>query len=250
MLSDREWDERYRQQAGWTAALREHIYRHIGLSSGQRVLEVGCGTGAVTAHLVQKYPVRIFGLDHNSGFLSLAQEEQPSAGFVCADALNIPFASGAFDVTLSHMFLLWMQEPRLALAEMRRVTRAGGWVLALAEPVYGGRIDYPQELDDLGRLQAAALRSQGANPERGRELAHLLIDAGLVHVEAGVLGGQFTAAQSMQGFAQEWRVIQADLEGQADAVELERYRRLDEAARRKGERILFVPTFYAIGQVP
>ena len=250
MLSDRQWDERYRQQAGWTAALREHIYRRIGLSPGQRVLEVGCGTGAVTAHLVLKYPVHVFGLDHNAGFLSLARGEQPGAGFVCADALNIPFAGGAFDVTLSHMFLLWMREPRRALAEMRRVTRAGGWVLALAEPDYGGRIDYPQDLAVLGRLQAAALRRQGANPERGRELAHLFIDAGLIQVETGLLGGQFAAEQSMQGFAQEWQVIQADLAGQADAPELERYRCLDEASRRKGERILFVPTFYAVGQVP
>ena len=160
MLSDRQWDERYRQQAGWTSALREHIYRRIGLASGQRVLEVGCGTGAVTAHLVQNTPVRVFGLDHNAGFLSLAREEQPGAGFICADALNIPFSSGAFDVTLSHMFLLWMREPQRALAEMRRVTRAGGWVLALAEPDYGGRIDYPQELAALGRLQAGALRAR------------------------------------------------------------------------------------------
>ena len=100
-------------------------------------------------------------------------------------------------------------------------------------------------------LQAAALRSQGADPERGRELAHLFIDAGLIQVEAGLLGGQFTAVQSMQGFEQEWRVIQADLEGQADAPELEKFRRLDEAPRKKGERILSPsPTFYAVGQVP
>jgi SAM-dependent methyltransferase len=250
MLSDRQWDERYRQQAGWTQALREHIFQSIGLTPGQRVLEVGCGTGAVTAHLVQKYPVHVFGLDHNAGFLSLAREEQPGVGFVCADALNIPFRSRSFDVTLSHMFLLWMSEPQGALAEMRRVTRAGGWLLALAEPDYRGRIDYPQGLEDLGRLQAGALRRQGANPDRGRELAHLFIEAGLVQVKSGLLGGQFTAAQAMQGFEEEWQVIQADLEGQDDPAVMDGLRRLDEAARRKGERILFVPTFYAIGKVP
>lgn len=249
MLSDRQWNERYRQQAGWTQALREHLYQQIGLTAGQRVLEVGCGTGAITSHLGRFSPVRAFGLDHNAGFLSLAREEQPGVGFVCADALHIPHPNAAFYVTLSHLFLLWMAEPQRALAEMRRVTRPGGWVLALAEPDYGGRIDYPPRLAELGRLQAAALRRQGADPIRGRELAHLFIEAGFIQVEAGLLGGRFAVAQSLQGFEQEWQVIQADLEGQVSLTDLEELRRLDEAARRKGERILFVPTFYAIGQV-
>ncbi len=247
MLSDREWDARYRQQAGWTRALREHLYRQIGLGPGQRALEVGCGTGAVSSHLAQFCSVQVFGLDLDPGYLSIANE----GGTCClrADALHIPCADGAFDATLAHMFLLWVAAPGLALAEMRRVTRPGGWVLALAEPDYGGRIDYPAALARLGALQRESLREQGADPEMGRKLAHLFLAAGLKKVEAGLLGGQFRAAGSLQGFEQEWQMLQADLVGAAQAGELAELRSMDEAARRKGERILFVPTFYAIGQV-
>ena len=74
---------------------------------------------------------------------------------------------------------------------MKRVTRPGGTVAALAEPDYGGRIDFPDSLGELGQWQAFALGSQGANPNVGRRLMAEFIAADLDSVESGLMGGQW-----------------------------------------------------------
>jgi hypothetical protein len=120
-------------------------------------------------------------------------------------------------------------------------------VIALAEPDYGGRIDYPEELVELGRRQEAALRNQGADPRMGRTLAEVFHRTGLQDIEAGVLGGQWKGKPSRQEWELEWDVLQSDL---GMGQNLDRLRFLDWDARERGERILFVPTFYALGRVP
>ena len=64
-------------------------------------------------------------------------------------------------------------------------------MLACAEPDYGGRIDYPDELSEIGRLQMMSLARQGANPQVGRKLKAILREAGIREVEVGILGGQW-----------------------------------------------------------
>jgi SAM-dependent methyltransferase len=248
MLTPLAWHRRYLQQAGWTAALRRHLYERIGLQAGQRTLEVGCGTGAVTVDLAAGMGVSSFGLDLLPEYLQVARRADPLTRFVRADAYAIPFPPGAFDAILSHMFLLWIANPAALLQEITRVLLPGGWVLALAEPDYGGRIDFPTELSELGRFQSEALSRQGAFPQRGRELAGLFMTAGLEEVESGLLGGQWQAGQAMQGFEDEWQVLRSDLGGTVDASRLEMLYDRDRQARQEGSRILFVPTFYAIGR--
>jgi hypothetical protein len=132
---------------------------------------------------------------------------------------------------------------------MARVTRPGCAVLVLAEPDYGGRIDSPAELTILGKLQTEALRRQGADPETGRKLASLLRDAGLKDIEIGVLGGQWRGNTSVNNWQSEWEILANDLQDLLSAQELARLRVKDITARQSGERILFVPTFYAWGRV-
>lgn len=250
MLSPEIWHRRYQQQAGWTAALRSHLFNLVGLTEGGRTLEVGCGTGAVTADLAHRYPVSSFGVDWNHEFLRVAADQDPLTRYACADAHVLPFADTVFDVVLTHMFFLWIPEPDIVMTEILRALRPSGWVLALAEPDYGGRIDYPKELEELGRLQAKALSRQGTFPQRGRELASLFLRAGLTNVESGVLGGQWRSTEVLDGFEEEWQVLRADLESTVPAEDLIRFYAADRRARQAGERILYVPTWYAIGQKP
>lgn len=250
MLSPEIWHRRYQQQAGWTAALRSHLFDLAGLDRGGRSLEVGCGTGAVTADLARRNPVSSFGVDWNHEFLRLAAEQDPLTRYACADAHFLPFSGAGFDAIFAHMFFLWIAEPENVVAEILRTLRPGGWVLALAEPDYGGRIDFPSELEELGRLQTEALSRQGAFPRRGRELPSLFLRAGLTRVESGVLGGQWRSAEALEGFEEEWQVLRADLEGTVPAAELARFYEADRRARQAGERILYVPTWYALGQKP
>lgn len=251
MLSDQDWHARFVQQAGWTRPIRRHLTQRLGLGPGARILEVGSGTGAVSSDLASSTGAAVFGLDIQHAFCAFASREDSASRYLTADALAIPFPSGMFDIAVSHFFMMWMRDPAAALREMRRVVRQGGWLLALAEPDYGGQIHYPKELDKLGRQQALSLERQGANPYLGRQLASLFLDAGLVQVESGLIGGEWQAAPGdADSLDKEWRMIEHDLGAWVAPEVLERYRRIDEAASRHGERILFVPTFYAIGQIP
>lgn len=243
-----EWHARFEQQAAWTEQVRGYLLGRMHLSAGERVLEVGCGTGAITARLNQATAGTIYGLDINTTFLRLAQRSDPETRFCAGDALRLPFASGSLAAAACHFVLLWLPDPGAALREMARVTRRGGAVAAFAEPDYGGRIDYPPALAELGQMQSAALRRQGAEPEMGRRLAGLFHEAGLTSVETGLLGGQWQGPPSPEQQESEWETLAADLEGQVAPERMAELRRVDAAAWAGGERVLFVPTFYAVGR--
>ncbi len=248
-LSLEAWHARFCQQAGWTRDLRQYLYGRAGLSEARRVLEVGCGTGVIAADLAACSSAAVHGLDLSLRHLRFARRQGIAAQFACGEASALPYATGVFDLTCCHFLLLWVSRPEAALAQMRRVTRKGGVVLALAEPDYGGRIDYPSELAPLGQWQRDALKRQGADPEIGRKLGALLRRAGLQAVETGLLGGQWGPAPSSEARTSEWAVLQADL-GPTVALEtLQHLQSLDDAAWQRGERVLFVPTFYAWGRV-
>jgi len=243
-----DWHARFTQQARWTEGVRRYLFEGAGLSAGQRVLEVGCGTGAVLAGLASA-DCRLHGLDLDGEFLLQAGQNAPAAALAQGDAHRLPYADASFDVACCHFLLLWVSEPAQVVSEMRRVVRPGGWVLALAEPDYGGRVDYPEALIQLGMLQEAALRRQGAETRLGRRLGTLFHAAGLTDVETGVLGGQWRGTPSLEEQAQEWAVLEADLGPEVAPAELARLRQIDEQAWARGERVLFVPTFYAVGRM-
>jgi beta-lactamase superfamily II metal-dependent hydrolase len=93
-----------------------------------------------------------------------------------------------------------------------------------------------------------ALKEQGANPYMGRELQSLFSVAGLSEIEVGVLGGQWTSKQTEKDSDLEWEVIQADLGQKTEFLKsAAKLQALDQTSRKNQQRILFVPTFYAIG---
>ena len=253
-LSLLDWYNRFKQQARWTQDLRRYLYERAGLSAGQRLLDVGCGTGALLPELLaQTKGARsgsVHGLDIDWQRLSMAAGYVSQVHFLVGDAHYLPYAAGSFDLSLCHFLLLWVAGPQTVVAEMRRVTRAGGAVLILAEPDYGGRIDYPFELSKLGEWQQSALRRQGADPLIGRQLAEFMSTAGLHHVEVGVLGGQWDLHPSNTEQISESMVLRSDLADIVPGEDLDKLLTLDEDAHARGERILYVPTFYAWGRVP
>jgi len=247
------WHARFRQQAGWTHALRRHLFDQIGLQPGARILEPGCGTGAVLGEVATIGEPHVFGLDLNPEYLRLSRENASAAHLAAGDAYALPYASRSFDVTYCHFLLLWVEDPAKVVEEMVRVTSKGGWVLLLAEPDYGGRIDYPQELEFLGKYQTAALRHQGADPEIGRRLTHLLVNAGLLNIQGGVLGGMWAGSPSPADWEMEWAILRDDLDQLGptqglDGIEIDAMKNADHRAWQRGERVLFVPTFYAWGK--
>jgi SAM-dependent methyltransferase len=277
-----DWHSRFLQQAAWTRDLRLYLFEHAGLNKARRVLEVGCGTGAILSGLAT--PDAIHGLDLDSARLVEARAHVPSAALVRGNALAVPYPLGSFDITFCHFLLLWVRDPLLALLEMKRVTRPGGAVLALAEPDYDSRLDKPAALVPLGRWQAESLRRQGADPGLGRRLATLFRQAGIQPIETGTLrsspgsstgrgspGSSEVAPvpayhpESLTGRGTgrrdgerlpasaerdlEWAVLEDDLAGWVPAQEVRRMKVLDEQAWERGERVLYVPTYFAWGEV-
>lgn len=249
-LSPGAWQSRFEQQARWTREIRQNLYARLNIHRSKRILDVGCGTGVLAGELCSQTRASVVGLDLNQTFLGLARHSCPSAFYTCSDALLLPFPARSFDIALCHFVLLWLSDPLQALREMRRVTRQGGAVLALAEPDYGGRIDHPAPLIEPGRLQTEALRRQGADPLIGRQLASLFAQAGLIRVETGILGGQWRGKPSAETREDEWKVLEADLKGLLTPARLAELRAIDRMAWESGERVLFVPTFFAVGFVP
>ncbi len=248
MQSVQDWHARYVQQAQWTSPLRQYLYQKAGIPGAGSLLEVGCGTGALLMELSAQGQADLHGLDINPENLDLCARNAPQARLTCGDAHRLPYRQASFQAVICHYLCLWLADPARGVQEMARVVRPGGWVLALAEPDYGGRIDSPIELAEMGRLQMDALRRQGADPRMGRRLAGLLSGGGLTRVEAGVIGGEWKFPAPAESWQAEWKVFEADLEGTLGADRLASLRGIDARAWRSGERILYVPTFYAWGR--
>ncbi len=244
-----DWHARYTQQAQWTASLREYLFQKAGLTAADHILDAGCGTGALLRELPGKTGAAVHGLDLSLPSVKQALVHAPGCFPINADAHFLPYPRGFFDLAFCHFLLLWVADPLAVVAEMKRVTRPGGAVLALAEPDYGGRIDFPIELADLGRWQAGSLREQGADPNMGRQLAGIFARAGLNAVETGVLGGMWADPPAPGERQMEWDVLEADLTGKVPPHDIQKMKKLDDLAWQRRERVLYVPTFYAWGRV-
>lgn len=255
--SPADWDIRFRQQARWTANLRQYFFNQPAIKrelakKPLRLLEAGCGTGSVCSSLgalLKGNNARIHGLDIHQPFLNFGQRQSRTIRYTNGDVYRLPYASHSFYITVCHFLLLWLENPAEGLAEMHRVTIPGGWVAALAEPDYGGRIDHPEGLQQIGVMQAKSLQKQGADPNMGRKLSALFYQAGLKNIQVGVMGGQWNTPSSHPENETEWQVLAEDLGGQINTDDLEKLRQVDETAWQDGSRILFVPTFYAWGQI-
>lgn len=241
-----DWHARYLQQARWTRDLRTYLLERAGWREARRALEVGCGTGAILREWAG--PASLHALDLEPAALAQCGLHAPGAHRVRADGLDLPYPAATFDITFCHFFLLWVRDPLQALLEMKRVTRPGGSILALAEPDYTARVDEPPELRPLGRWQAESLRRQGADVGFGARLAETFFQAGIPLVETGPI--QSRGDESAPGERElEWTVLEADLAGLVPSEDIQAMKRLDERAWANGTRVLHVPTYFAWGRV-
>lgn len=237
--------EQFKRQARWTRSLRAYLFEKTGLNRARRVLEVGCGTGAILADL--STDAAIHALDFSFPRLREAHTALSAGFFLNADAHALPYADESFDIVFFHFFLLWAREPRRALREMRRVVRVGGDVLALAEPDYSRRVDKPPALAPLGAWQRESLLRQGADADIGGRLAELFWESGLNIIETGPLskGERIVPPDEREA---EWATLEADLRGMVSAESLSSYKKLDAEAWARGERVMYVPVYYAWGR--
>ena len=110
-----------------------------GVAEGQRVLDVGCGPGALTTELVRLLgPDDVTAVDPSESFVAAARERHPGATVERASAEHLPFSDDAFDAALAQLVVHFMADPVAGLEEMARVTRGGGVVAACVWDYGGG----------------------------------------------------------------------------------------------------------------
>jgi len=102
-----------------------------GVRGSSRVLDVGCGPGALTTELVARVgPGSVTAVDPSEPFVDAARGRHPGVAVLRASAEALPFADASFDAALAQLVVHFMAEPVGGLREMRRVTRPGGVVAA------------------------------------------------------------------------------------------------------------------------
>jgi len=114
--------------------LAADLLESAALRSGERVLDVACGTGIVARLAAGKVGPdgAVTGLDVNPGMLAVARSVTPSGTSIAwheGNAESLPLPDGSFDVALCQMGLQFMPDPRSALAEMHRVLSSNGRVV-------------------------------------------------------------------------------------------------------------------------
>lgn len=125
----------------WNEAMRDASIDLLDISPGDRILDVGCGTGFATVGLVD-HSDNVFGLDQSRAQLSRARPKLAgeSVQFMLGDAERLPFPDDSFDIVWSSGSIEYWPEPVKTLADMRRVCRPGGEVLVVGPNTPDSRI--------------------------------------------------------------------------------------------------------------
>lgn len=160
------------------------------LQPGERVLDVACGTGLIARLAAAAVGPRgtVTGLDLAPDMIDVARAvSPPTVDWHVGDATSLPFADGAFDVALCQLGLMFLPDRRAAVAEMRRVTGAGGRVVVGTPGVMPGPFAVMEQAlvehisADLGGFVRAVFSLHDP-----AEVATLLRDAGLRDVTTAV----------------------------------------------------------------
>lgn len=124
----------------YSALLSRQLADLAGVAAGQRVIDVGCGPGALTAELVARLgPEAVAAVDPSAPFVAAARERNPGVDVHQASAEQLPFPADAFDAALAQLVVHFMSDPVAGLTEMARVTRRDGVLAACVWDHAGGQ---------------------------------------------------------------------------------------------------------------
>lgn len=173
----------------WSREVAPRFLEWLHVPRGRRWLDVGCGTGALSAAILEHCaPASVDGAEPSEGFLETAVDQLGGrVTFHRADAAALPLEDASFDAVVAGLVLNFVPDLDAALAEMARVTDDGGVVAAYVWD-YAGRMelirlfwDVARELDPAAEALDEAIRFPGCTPEA---LTWRFAAAGFLDVEA------------------------------------------------------------------
>ncbi|MFC7546866.1 class I SAM-dependent methyltransferase [Plantactinospora sp. GCM10030261] len=166
-----------------------------GVAQGQRALDVGCGTGALTAELVGRLGAgAVSAVDPSEAMVAAARARFPEVDIGRAAAERLPFPDDAFDVTCAQLVVHFMNDPVAGLRDMARVTRHGGAVTACVWDHAGGSGPLATFWRAVKDLDPHARDESALAGVREGHLAELFGAAGLRDVVSTALTVQTTFA--------------------------------------------------------
>ena len=171
----------------WSARLGRTFADFVSLKDGDRVLDVGCGTGSLIEAIVRSTTsTRIVGIDPVEAFVEHSRARFPDPGIQIdqGSAFELPYPDGSFDRTLSLLVLMLIAQPDKAAGEMRRVTKPGGTVAACTWDGVGPEMSAIVWEEMIKLDPSAEARAERLKHCNGKgELAALWHATGLANVE-------------------------------------------------------------------
>lgn len=168
--------------------LYKSVFDRVGISRSTRLLDVGCGAG-LAAQLAAELGAQVSGIDAAPAFIEIARERLPVGDFRVGDMEELPYTDASFDVVTGFNSFQHAANPVVALAEAKRVVKAGGRVamvtwgrredcehaavfvaVSTLFPAGPARAASPFELSEPGRLEAL-LAQAGLTAEDSGEIA-------------------------------------------------------------------------------
>ena len=189
-------DQYDRFMGRYSAPLAPVFINFTRLVDSDRVLDVGCGPGALACELARRLgSASVYAVDPSDAFVAAARDRVPGARVVRAAAEALPFEDGAFDVTLAQLVVHFMADPVAGLREMRRVTNARGVVAACVWDHAGGHGPLSVFWEAARVLDVDVDDESSCAGTRCGHLAELFGAAGLREIEQAALSVERRASE-------------------------------------------------------
>lgn len=212
---------------------RDHILALLNIHSGERVLDVGCGSGEFTRYIALDSAATFTGVDNDPPLIDYAcSHATGNTSYLLADACRLPFPDGSFDLIVSHTFFTSVADPAAAMKEMRRVCKPGGRIASITPDSFN-RIPYSNGhytdcpwMDEYRKLKAkldqrflekAMQCISGVVPE---EMPYFFATAGLQNVRVYQIGKFFSLSNATLCSARRKEYLDLEIEAEKTRVSL------------------------------